>query len=709
MRVLQVLPELNVGGVETGTVDFAKYLIEHGHCAIVVSNGGALAGSLEKTGATHYSLPVHKKSLWTIVKSVKALRKIILEEKVDIVHARSRVPGWIAYFACRHTQAEFITTCHGYYENRLFSRVMGWGKFVIVPSDVIGRHMVEKYKVSSEHIRPIPRSVDLSKFKIPHKSSKGQSSDYVISMVGRITPLKGHTYFLKAMAKVVRSMPYAKIWIIGDAPRKKETYKQELQVLVRHLGLSDHVEFLGNRQDIPQLLSKTDVLVMSSVTPESFGRVILEAQAAGVPVVATQVGGVVEIIDHEETGLLVLPKDTDQMAQAVSRLFNDRKLVQQLTVAAKEKLQSKFLLEHMASRTIEVYQEALSSFNILVIKLSSVGDVVLVTASLKALRKKYPKAKIYCLVGKESRKILQKCACLDGLIVADLRGRDKGLRGLMRISYNLAKYHFDKVIDFQNNTKSHLLAFLSFPKKSYGYKNKKLGCLLTETVENPVHNIPPVSHQFQVLSLLGIEMKKDVALELWLSQTDKKYVQELLDSEWLGTTKNIVGINLAASEKWATKNWPIEHAAKMCDILATHNIRVVITGMDKDREAVRQLKKLTKSKPASFAGKTDVMQLAALIKRCEVFITPDSAPMHIAAAVKTPFVVLFGPTDSQRHLPPASKYVVFERNLSCAPCYSSQCRVFTHACMKDISPEEVAEQVLRFIEEKQETDKTVSI
>src|SRR3989338_8541264 len=114
MKILQILPELNVGGVETGTVDLAKYLVDHGHRSVVVSSGGELVPELEAAGTKHYKLPVHKKSLWTALKCVKALRAIIIEEKADIVHARSRVPAWIAYFACRGTQAAFITTCHGY-------------------------------------------------------------------------------------------------------------------------------------------------------------------------------------------------------------------------------------------------------------------------------------------------------------------------------------------------------------------------------------------------------------------------------------------------------------------------------------------------------------------------------------------------------------------------------------------------------------------
>lgn len=693
MKILQILPELNIGGVETGTVDFAKYLTRHGHEAVVVSHGGGLVPELEEAGIKHYTLAVHKKSFWAILKSIKALEKIIRDEKVDIVHARSRVPAWIAFFACRRTKTPFLTTCHGHYGTHFFSRVMSWPKLMVVPSEVIGRHMISDFGVEPQNIRVIPRSVDVEKFDVP-RESPASKPELIITIIGRITPLKGHIYFLKAMAKVIRTLPHAKAWIVGDAPAKKSYYREELQVLVRRLGLTDYVEFLGNRRDIPEILAKTDCLVMSSIAEESFGRVILEAQASGVPVVSTKVGGVVEIIDDGTTGLLVLPKDIDEMARCIIKVLKDKKLSENLTLQAKKKIEEKFLLSHMAEKTLTVYGELLKSQNILIIKLSSIGDVVLITASLKAIREKYPHARISCVVGKESREILQRCPYIDELIVDDYKGRDKGLRGLFKVAARLRRLKIDKIIDFQNNRRSHLLAALSFPLESYGYHNKKLGFLLTNRIKDKFGAMSPVSHQFQILRMLNIELKEGTRLELWPSQDHERYAGELLESQWLADYPRIVGINIAASEKWVTKNWPLAHIARLCDILSAKNIRVIITGTQKDQNTVEELVHMTKAKPAVFAGKTDVLQLASLIKRCHAYVTPDSAPMHIAAAVKTPFVALFGPTNAIRHLPPADCFSVLKKDLPCAPCYNARhCKIQTHACMNDITPEEVAREI----------------
>jgi lipopolysaccharide heptosyltransferase II len=696
MRVLQILPELNVGGVETGTVDFAKYLKDKGHHSVVVSNGGSLVQELSIAGVTHYALPVHKKSIFTALSCIKSLRDIILTEKIDIVHARSRVPAWIAFFACRKTPAEFLTTCHGYYSKHLFSEIMGWSKLIIVPSQVIGRHMVDDFKVAAENVRCIARSVDLQRFNVP-RDDKGNKASPVISIVGRITPLKGHTYFLKAMAQVLRKLPQAKVWIIGDVPTGKESYREELQVLARRLGIYDSVEFLGTRKDVPQLLAKTDVLVMSTIVPEAFGRVILEAQAVGVPVVATSVGGVVEIIDHEQTGLLVMPKDSDAMAEAVLRILSDKKLAQKFVTAARQKIESKFLLRHMADSTINVYEELLKSMRILVIKISSVGDVILITASLKALRQRFPAARICVLVGEESRKILQRCPYVDELIVVDFKHRDRGLKRLWQIGRRLLQYKFDKVIDLQNNNRSHLLAFLSFPKESYGFKRGRLGFLLTHPVKDVGTNLPPVEHQYQILGQLGMVYAKNNYLELWPSEKETQNAKKILESEWVGGNTNVVGVNIAASGRWGTKNWPVEYIARLCEILAVKNIRVIVTGLEKDRELAKRLTTLTKTKPVILIGKTDLMELACVIKQCRVFISPDSAPLHIAAAMQVPVIALFGPTSSQRHLPPVKTAVVIEKKPPCAPCYSTTCKVKTHVCMREIPPEEVAQQIYQLM------------
>ena len=693
MNILQILPELNVGGVETGTMDLAKCLVASGHKSVVVSNGGAMVEQLQSEGSRHYPLPVHKKNLFTAIRCISKLVEIIRKEKIDIVHARSRVPAWIAFFACRRTDAHFLTTCHGYYSKHPFSRVMGWGKMTIAISEVIGKHMVQDFSVPAENIRVIARSVDVQKFNLPRAARKDKSLTVV--MIGRITPLKGHPYFLKAMARVIHQMPSVRVQIIGDAPPKKQYYKDELVLLAKRLGISAQVEFMGNRRDIPQLLSKADCLVLSTVTQEAFGRVIIEAQAAGVPVVATRVGGVNEIIEHEKTGLLVLPKDIEAMSAAVLRILKDPAFSAALVVSAKEKIEARYTLARMVDATIAVYHELMHSTKVLIIKMTAVGDVVLSTAAFKAIRQKFPDASVYCLTSPQASAITETSPYINETIVLDPRSRT--LRSLWLKGRELRRYHFDKVIDLQNNRASHILAFLTMSKGSYGYDNGKWAFLLSSKVKNNVRQIPPVEHQFRVLKLLGIDHDPALRLELNPSSKDEAYVQELLDSEWLSDPQVFVGLNISASQKWPTKNWPMEHMVKLCDILGHKNIRVILTGENKDKALARKLVTKARAKPANFIGKTSIMQLAALIKHCKVYISPDSAPLHVAASMQVPVIAFFGPTDPKRHMPPADRSVILQKAMKCAPCYSSVCKIKTHACMEGISPEEVARKVIQFI------------
>jgi len=629
-------------------------------------------------------------------KLIPVLAEIIKKEEIDIVHARSRVPAWIAYFACRRTRAIFVTTCHGYYKKHLFSVVMGWGKRVIVLSNVIARHMIEDFSVPHERIKLVPRSVDLEKFKYLDPKTK-RKEDFNVGIIGRITPLKGHLHFIKAMARISRLVPRLKIWIVGDAPASKEVYKEELQILVRRLGLWHCTEFLGTQRDIPGILEHLDLVVLATTTHEAFGRVVVEAQAAGVPVVATKVGGVIDIIDDGVNGLLVPPADAKSMAEAIMRIFKDTQFARELAENAYAKVKEKYNLELMIKNTLDVYREVLNNFKILVIKFSSLGDVILSTAGLRAIREKFPQAnyKISFLIGEESKDILLRSPYVDELLVCDLKNKDKGLAGLWGIGRILRKKNFDLVIDLQNSRASHLLAFLSTSIHRYGYNNKKLSFLLNHTVDDQKPPVDPVTHQFRVLRMLGIDLLNN-ALELWPSGDDQKMVDDLFNAQWLSLVQKVVGINISASKRWSTKLWPMEYLICLCEELGLKDIRVIITGTQEDQALASMLiNSLKNTKVINACGKTSINELAVLIKKCQVFISADSSPLHIASAVGTPFIALFGPTDARRHLPPGKNYAVINKRLPCSPCYKTKCR--RKACMVQISPAEVFEAVMKLL------------
>jgi lipopolysaccharide heptosyltransferase II len=555
--------------------------------------------------------------------------------------------------------------------------------------------MIDDFSVPYERIKLIPRSVDLEKFKYISPDTK-RKDEFNIGIIGRITPLKGHLYFIKAMAKVSRSVPRIKIWIVGDSPVSKQAYKEQVQVLVKRLGLSHCTEFLGTQRDIPGILSNLDLLVLATTTHEAFGRVIVEAQASGVPVVATKVGGVVDIIDDGVTGLLVHPSDPVSMAEAALKIVKDKQLAVTLAENAYKKVKEKYNVELMVKNTLDVYQDALINFKILIIKFSSLGDIVLSTAAIRAIREKFgAHYKISFLVGEESKDVLLRCPYIDELLVADFKGKDKGFKGLMNIGKDLRRKGFDIVIDLQNNRKSHLLSYLSLSLNRYGYNNKKFGFLLNHRIKDEKPPIDPVTHQFRILKMMGIDLK-DNRLQLWPSKEDERYIEDFLNTQWLSPNQKLIGINISASPRWLTKSWPAGHIIKLCEELGFRDMRVILTGTQNDIPYADSLVNSVKNtKLINACGRTSINQLACLIKKCSVYISADSSPLHVAASVNTPFVAIFGPTDPRRHLPPANNYVLIKKDIPCSPCYKAKCK--SKKCTELITPQEVLGAIEKLI------------
>jgi len=395
----------------------------------------------------------------------------------------------------------------------------------------------------------------------------------------------------------------------------------------------------------------------------------------------------------------VPPEDPAALAEAVIRLLKNPKLAENLTVSLHQKVEKEFSLELMFQKTLSVYKETLFQKRILVIKLSAVGDVILSIPSIRALRQKFPEAWISVLVGRKSRKIIRNCPYVnDTIVYEDALGQSRYM-GMFKMASLLAKEDFDIVVDLQNNKISHLIAYLCGARVRAGHDNHKWSFLLNKrTKEVSKAMLPPLEHQFKVLRLLGLE-DFDKRLELWTEKEESTKVDDFLVSQWVSPSQTLVGINPGSSLRWPTKQWPIENFAKLCDELAKRNIRVVITGSSEDSAVSGELFRLTRNKPINAIGKTSITELVSLIRRCQVFISSDSAPMHIASSVDVPLLAIFGPTDPKRHLVPPARYQVFWKEVHCSPCYLRTCPI-GHICMKKITVQEVLDAVLHFIKEK---------
>ena len=311
MKIIQILPELNAGGVERGTLELAAFLVAAGHESVVISNGGRLVADLERSGARHITLPVHRKSLASLWQ-VRGLRRVLTAERADVLHLRSRVPGWLAWLAWRGmdpaARPRLVSTVHGFYSVNTYSAVMTRGERVIAVSESVRRYVLENYpRVPAAAIRVIPRGVEPQHYGAGYRPSAkwlaswqaehgGLAGKRVLLLPGRITRLKGHEEFFELIAALkAEGMPVHAL-VAGDTHPKKRRYLDELHGLVRHLGIGSVVDFLGHRQDLRDIMAVSDVVCALSRQPEAFGRTVLEALALGKPVLGYDCGGVGELL-----------------------------------------------------------------------------------------------------------------------------------------------------------------------------------------------------------------------------------------------------------------------------------------------------------------------------------------------------------------------------------------------------------------------------
>ena len=689
MHVLQLLPKLEVGGVERGVLDLAKGLVARGHRVSVVSAGGPLVARLTELGARHYQLPVHEKSLRSMWACVPAVIRLIRETQVDLVHARSRVPGWIGYAAARRSQRPFVTTAHGFYAPHLGSRVMAWGRVVIAPSRALGDYLVQQLRVPKHRLRIIPRGVDLSEFTF-QPPPEAHDGPWRIGVIGRLSPIKGQETAIRACAQLIRSKLPVTLCLAGDAP--ETPLRARLSTLAASLGIEGQVEWLGLREDVPALIASMDLMAVPSTYPESFGRGVAEAQAVGRPVVASNVGALAELIEDGDAGLLVPPRDPRALAQALERFIGDPALRARCVANGRRRIEADGGVDRMVESTLAAYDECLTRPKILIWKLSAMGDVVLSTPTVRALRKQFPKAHLTLAVGRPAYEVMAHCPYLDNILIYDRARKNRGPLGLRRFLQDVRREGFDLSVDLQNSRKTHVLAWLAGIPVRVGYA-RKFGRLLNRGVRLPRVVLAPIAHQHYLLRQAGFTPDGE-ALELWPSPLDEQRAAALLQG-LMG--RPVVGMQPGGSARWLTKRWDLDRWAKLCDALSQRGLQVVITGSQEERPLAEALARMTAIPPRSVVGETTVLELASLIKRCALFLAHDSAALHLAAAMGTPTIALFGPTDPRRHLPPTFVGQVIKKDVFCSPCYSARCRTVTHACMKRITVDEVLAAALALL------------
>lgn len=307
LTVVQLLPALASGGVERSALEVAEALVKGGHRSIVISAGGPMVAALLAGGSEHLDLDIGRKSLASL-RHVRTLRRLFLEWQPDIVHARSRLPAWLAFLALRNSfppRPHFITSVHGLNSPGFYSGVMCRGERVICVSETVRAHVLAHWpRTDPGKLTVIERGIDPSAFSGATGSTPAPlaeprfSGRKLLLMPGRGTRLKGHAAAITLLADLRKAGADAGLWLLGAREPGREAYVAELESLASSLGVADFMQVSEPRAKVVEAYRQADVVLQLSARPEAFGRTVVEALSVGKPVVGWSHGGVGELLER---------------------------------------------------------------------------------------------------------------------------------------------------------------------------------------------------------------------------------------------------------------------------------------------------------------------------------------------------------------------------------------------------------------------------
>ncbi len=363
LSVVQLLPALNGGGVERGTLEVARELVRRGHRSVVISAGGRLVPELVGEGSEHLAWPLGVKSP-LVLRWVWPLRRWLAEQRIDILHAHSRLPAWIGWLAWRGmdpaSRPRFVTTVHGLYSVSRYSAIMTRGERVIAVSKTVRDYLRRHYSdLPAERLQVILVGVDPAAFPYGYRPPPDWLADWhrqypqlrddqpVLTLPGRLSRLKGHEGFIELIARL-----RARGWsghglIVGGVEPRRQRYADQLRQKTRSLGLEDVILFTGHRNDMREIYAVSTLVLSLSAQPESFGRTVLEALSLGTPVVGYDHGGVGEILARIYPVGLTPFGDLDALAVRVNEL---------LIAAPPVPPEPVFPLQQMLDETLALYE-----------------------------------------------------------------------------------------------------------------------------------------------------------------------------------------------------------------------------------------------------------------------------------------------------------------------------------------------------------------
>ena len=384
LTVLQVVPALDSGGAEQTCIEIAGALTAVGSRALATGAPGRLVPAFEAAGGTFHPLPLKTKSPLGLYRNAARIAHLIEAESVDIVHARSRAPAWSALLAARRTGRPFVTTYHGIYgersaAKRLYNSVMARGDRVIANSDFTADLIRTRYGTPTERVVVIHRGIEPDRFdpaRFDDAAVMAQRRSWgvpdgapVVLLPGRLTAWKGQETAIRALAQAgPDGRPDARLVLVGG-DQGRDAYHAQLKALTAELGLAERVVFAGHSDDMARAFAASDVALSTSTKPEAFGRVVVEAQAMGLPVIASELGPVAETVvapPHSEeaarTGWLVPPADPTALAAAIDEVLAlPPEAKHTLAARARAHVLGSFTVSRMTEATLAVYRQLVSA------------------------------------------------------------------------------------------------------------------------------------------------------------------------------------------------------------------------------------------------------------------------------------------------------------------------------------------------------------
>lgn len=379
--VLQIVPDLQSGGAERATIDMAEALALAGGRCLVASRGGRMVSELQSKGGIWIPFPAATKNPFAMALNSVQLARILRDEGVDIVHARSRAPAWVAYYATRQTGAKFVTTYHSAYYGSSpiklrYNAIMATGDTVIAISEFAARRIRELHPEASERVVVIPRGADLRVFS-PDAVSPSRvqrlraqwnvaAHERIVLLPARLAARKGHAVMIEAAKRLAANgASDIRILFVGDP--HSENFRQAIETQIRRAGVSDLVRNVGHCDDMPAAYLAAAAVVAPSIEPEAFGRVAIEAQAMGAPVIVSDIGASPEIVRappqtprHEATGWRAPPGDPVALARAIGEALSlTASARDELMLRARANVQRRFSIEQMQRATLDVYRRLL--------------------------------------------------------------------------------------------------------------------------------------------------------------------------------------------------------------------------------------------------------------------------------------------------------------------------------------------------------------